>query len=133
LAFYVIGLVYLVGWIPERMFARVQWVLKGGSKAPPKYRTDNAAFPLRRFVSCGLCGLPLTGSAPKGRSKTYAYYHCRKCKRVRVATTALESEFVALLERLQPKPDFMKLFRAIVLVLLCQILGITPGSERKRA
>jgi hypothetical protein len=32
-----------------------------------------------------------------------------------VATAALESEFVALLERLQPKPGLMKLFRAIVL------------------
>lgn len=66
--------------ISEELFARVQLALKQGNKAPAKYISDSPAFPLRRFVSCGSCGLPLTGSSPKGRSKSYAYYHCRKCK-----------------------------------------------------
>lgn len=43
---------------------------------------NNPQFPLRRFVVCDLCTTPLTGSAPKGRSKWYSYYHCRKCKGV---------------------------------------------------
>ena len=98
------------------LFSRVQSRLSGKSiGAPPRVR-DRADFPLRRFVKCGACGLPLTGSRSKGRTSTYAYYHCRKgCRGMTVRSGLLEREFLALLERLSPRPEYMRLFRAVVL------------------
>lgn len=100
--------------IPDTLFYRVQSALGGRDGASP-HRLNNPEFPLRRFVICDACNTPLTGSAPKGRSKTYPYYHCRRCKGVSVRKEVLEARFVELLETLSPRPEFMRLFRAIVL------------------
>jgi Recombinase len=70
-------------------------------------------FPLRRFVSCASCSIPLTGSWSKGRAKRYAYYHCRKCRQVKVSKPILESRFVELLAQLKPDPAYMALFNAL--------------------
>jgi site-specific DNA recombinase len=57
---------------------------------------------------------PLTASWSTGRSKKYAYYHCRKCRRVKAGKRNLEGLFVELLSRLQPEAGYMRLFNAIV-------------------
>lgn len=95
-------------------FHRVQRVL-GRSGGPREHALDHPDFPLRRFVLCGACETPLTGSASKGRSQRYRYYHCRRCGAVRVRNGELESKFADLLATLQPQPEFMRLFRRIVL------------------
>ena len=69
----------------------------------------NPDFPLRRFTRCE-CGTTLTGSSSRGRTKQYAYYHCPKCG-VRVPREDLESQFVDLLESLQPTDEFLAVFR----------------------
>ena len=72
-------------------------------------------FPLRRFVRCGGCEKPLTGSHSTGRTGRYAYYHCPKCNKTRTPKQLLEQEFLTLLEGVQPRADYLRLFRAIVL------------------
>ena len=72
-------------------------------------------FPLRRFVRCAGCEKPLTGSQSKGRTGRYAYYHCPKCNQTRAPKQVLEQAFLSMLERLQPKVEYLRLFRAIVL------------------
>ncbi len=38
-------------------------------------------FPLKGQMLCPTCNKPMTASVSKGRSKSYAYYHCwRGCK-----------------------------------------------------
>jgi len=86
--------------VTETLFARAQRALGRGDLSP--HRLNNPDFPLRRFIICDACGTPLTGSAPRGRSKTYPYYHCRRCKGVSVRKEVLEAEFIALLESLRP-------------------------------
>ena len=100
--------------ISHDLFARVQCALRQGRGNTGSRCLKNPEFPLRRFVICDACGTPLTGSAPRGRSRTYAYYHCRKCKGLNVRREVLEQRFVDLLESLSPKPEFTALFRAIV-------------------
>jgi len=102
--------------VSESLFLRVQSRLSGrGKDAEAKHR-DNPNFPLRRFVKCGLCRTPLTGSSPRGRGKNYAYYTCRKgCPGISVPKAVLETQFFGLLESLQPKAEYLKLFRAVVL------------------
>jgi hypothetical protein len=58
----------------------------------------------------------MTGSSPRGRTKHYAYYSCRKrCPGMTVQKGVLEGQFFELLESLQPKAEYLALFRAIIL------------------
>jgi site-specific DNA recombinase len=69
----------------------------------PKRKLNHPDFPLRRFIRCGECNTPLTGSWSRGRSKNYPYYRCRNpgCRGVNIRKEALEAQFVKLLERLR--------------------------------
>ena len=96
------------------IFDRVQELLAGKKVGARSWRLLHPDFPLRRFVRCGHCQKLLTGSWTRGRSARYGYYHCTNCGRVRAPKTRLEAAFEALLERLRPAPDFLKLFHAIV-------------------
>jgi site-specific DNA recombinase len=88
--------------VSPTLFARAQARLAGSTSGPTTRTRNHPDFPLRRFVRCGACDRPLTGSWSKGRGARYAYYHCARCGAVRVAKADLEREFHALLEQLQP-------------------------------
>ena len=64
--------------ISEELFNKVQLVLDGNKRVVRpnvKIRSD-ANLPLRGFLVCPDCGRNLTGSASKGRTNRYYYYHC---------------------------------------------------------
>ncbi len=105
------------GLVSLDLFRRAKTVLRG-SKGRERHVLNNPEFPLRRFVVCGKCSTPLTGSTSRGRTSKYAYYHCRCCQSVRIKKNQLEAGFAALLETLQPRPEFVRLFRAVVLDVL---------------
>lgn len=98
--------------VDESLFRQVQSRVSHPKKS--RRRPAHPDFPLRRFVSCGRCERPLTGSHSRGRTGRYPYYHCAKCNRVRTPKSQLEASFTELLERLQLRPEFLRLFRAIV-------------------
>jgi hypothetical protein len=100
--------------VPEELFDQVQQRLRKKAVCSPK-RKAHPDFPLRRFVNCASCGGALTGGKSRGRTKTYPYYHCHRCGCVRVRKERLEGAFVDLLQHLQPTPEYLKLFRAVVL------------------
>src|SRR4029079_1915559 len=100
--------------VPEGLFDRVQALLDGKGRPCNLRQRAHPDFPLRRFVACSLCLAPLTGSWSRGRSKRYAYYHCPKCRTVKVPRGQLETSFIELLETLQPQPEYIRLFKAIV-------------------
>ena len=101
--------------VEEEVFAAVQAILAGRSASKEDRRYDNPMFPLRRFIWCGKCGTPLTGSSSKGRSRRYSNYRCRNasCK-VNVRKESLEQAFSAALRRLSVRPEVMRLFEEIV-------------------
>jgi site-specific DNA recombinase len=101
--------------VPDSIFRRVQVLLDSKGVPLRRHVRDREDFPLRRFVACSHCSTPLTGSWSTGRAKKYAYYHCRKCRCVKVAKGTLENHFVDLLGTLRPEPAYMRLFNAIVL------------------
>jgi hypothetical protein len=85
-------------------------------------QTNTTQFPRPRFSVASIRVLQKlrdspTGSSPKGRSKTYPYYHCRQCRAVRIRKAALEAQFLGLLEQIRPRSEFMALFREIVMHL----------------
>ena len=101
--------------VPDALFRRAQRLLGGTGDVVRPYQRRHPDFPLRRFVACGHCATPLTGSWSTGRARKYAYYHCRKCRSVKVTKLDLESAFLTLLGRLQPASGYMRLFNEIVL------------------
>ena len=100
---------YFEPMIPESLFVRVQAALAGRAGPTLHNVRKNPDFPLRRFTRCE-CGTPLTGSSSRGRGRLYAYYHCPACG-IRVPREDLESQFVGLLESLQPTDEFLAVFR----------------------
>ena len=98
-------------------FNRCQAILSGKKPAITPYHRNNPHFPLRRFVKCGYCGKPLTGSKSKGRSKYYAFYSCynRSCRKTNVRKEVFEKLFIEFLERMKPNPSHLKLLNAVLL------------------
>lgn len=100
--------------VREDVFDRVQALLDGKRPSVTPYSRNNAAFPLRRFVRCGHCDTPLTGSFSAGRNAKYAYYSCRRgCQTVPRAQ--LEAQFVEQARLLRPEPGLFEVFREVVL------------------
>jgi hypothetical protein len=98
-------------------FHLVQAIVSGKRPSVSPRKRSHPDFPLRHFVRCGRCDRPLTGSWSKGRTKRYAYNHCvnGRCDSPNFARADLEGSFLTLIKRLQPKPEYMNLFREIVL------------------
>ena len=77
--------------------------------------TDNLEFPLRRVVSCSVCGKPLTGSTCRGKYKYYAHYTCnnKACavspKNVPVAK--LEEDYLQLLDNIKIDQEAVEMVR----------------------
>ncbi len=93
--------------VSQDLFDRVQAVLDGRKAGAVPKRKLNPAFPLKCFVKCDSCGVPLTGGFCAGRTKSYAYYWCRNrnCHAVKLKGEQLEADFLALLQRLRPYAD----------------------------
>ncbi len=109
--------------VSEETFARVQALLHGTLPDERRHALNNPQFPLRRFVRCAWCAVPLTGSNSKGRSRAYSYYRCRNAAcigdgtRVGVGNIpggSLESKFLDLLRGLAPTGGLDTLFGEIV-------------------
>lgn len=64
--------------ITEELFSKVQHALDGNRRTerPNTKVLSDVNLPLRGFLTCPKCGRNLTGSASKGRTNYYYYYHC---------------------------------------------------------
>jgi len=101
-------------------FDRVQALLQGRAPALSPRKRNHPDFPLRHFVRCGDCGKPMTASWSTSHTKRkYAFYRCqhRGCitPRRNVSKAEMESEFCEFLHLILPKPEHMRLFRAVFL------------------
>ena len=78
-----------------------------GRAYQPARPTVHEDFPLRHFVACASCNVPMTSAWSKGRSKMYAYYVCQHkgCdlygKSIRRAD--VEDAFTDLVRQLSPR------------------------------
>jgi site-specific DNA recombinase len=100
--------------ISQETFDTVQGLLDGRRVPASPYQRNNPMFPLRRFIVCGRCGVPMTGSRVKGRNQRYEYYSCRTAGCLRnIPKLQLETEFQNLMQRLRPRPEYLRLMRAV--------------------
>jgi DNA invertase Pin-like site-specific DNA recombinase len=95
--------------VSQELFDKVQDVIAGRRPKLTGYQRNHPDFPLRVFVRCSKCGVPLTGSWSSGRKKKYPYYRCRKnCDAVQATPEKLHTKFLEWLEHLAPSPDSME-------------------------
>ena len=101
--------------LPVELFHAVQKKKKGQSD-DPKRSLDRPEFPFRRWLQCGSCLTPLTGSFSSGNGGRYGYYHCRNknCRHVNVRKEVIETLFIEHLEREKVTHEMLSLFEEIV-------------------
>jgi DNA invertase Pin-like site-specific DNA recombinase/flagellin-specific chaperone FliS len=101
--------------ITEALFYKVQDVLDGRKKVMRTKMVVDDNLPLRGFLICPQCGRLLSGSASKGRSKYYHYYHCTGTCNFRHNATDLNKQIVGEIGRyVRPIPK-LKLYKEVIL------------------
>ncbi len=101
--------------ISEALFYDVQDVLNGRKKVMRLKMAVDEMLPLRGFLICPKCEKMLTGSASKGRSQYYHYYHCNPvCGFRHKAHEANELIVKEIKKYVSPLPT-LKLFKEIII------------------
>lgn len=105
----------------EALITFEEWVLiqkrlKDGSNAPTRKNISDD-FPLRGFVTCSACDMPMTSGFSKGRSRHYGYYNChqKSCDLYgkSIKKELVESEFETLLKDITPPENAEEAITAI--------------------
>ena len=80
---------------------------------------DKKEFPLRRLISCSVCGEKMTGSNVGGKLKHYAMYTCNnascQASPKNIQKHVIEKEYISLLNKIAPESEIIDLTRAISL------------------
>ncbi len=119
--------------ISKELFDQVQWVLDGNKRAerPNTKILSDENLPLRGFLSCPECGRNLTGSASKGRTNRYYYYHCVSAcgfrQKAEIANEAFENE----LNQLELKDGINNILKKLLLDNYKKFVQ-NPFDEKKR-
>ncbi len=102
--------------VGKRTFDAVQEVLDGKKKDTPKMgKTANPVLYLRRYLTCPVCGTPLTGAVSRGRGGLYAYYFCnRDHKHFNVRADAVNEGFVKYVSKLKPNRAVLELYNEVL-------------------
>jgi site-specific DNA recombinase len=99
-------------------FARVQQVIRGRNRSV-RHQKEHPDFPLRGSLRCDSCLRFMTGCLAKGRSRRYAYYHCRNksCERRSKSHSApvLHSAFEVFLDQIAPTSETLYLLRGKIM------------------
>ncbi len=103
------------GIISEEVFDKIKDKIK---KPERKSReTDDLEFPLRRVVSCDVCGKKMTGSSSKGKSKYYAHYTCnnKDCSASpkNIGVAKMEQDYIDLLENIKVSQDIIEMAKVV--------------------
>ena len=98
--------------ISEALYYQVQDVLDGRKRNSYRLKVvSNASLPLRGFLICPKCGRLLTGSASKGQTKYYAYYHCFDGCTTRFRADLVNGKLVEELKKYMPRPEFSDIYK----------------------
>ena len=120
--------------ISEETFNKIQQKLQRPERTPRA--TDNLEFPLRRVVSCAVCGKKMTGSVSKGKSKYYAHYTCnnKECSAnpKNIGMEKLENDYVALLDNIKVEQEVLEIGKLIATRIWEQKVKDVSNNEAMR-
>ncbi|HEY4325740.1 MAG TPA: recombinase family protein [Mucilaginibacter sp.] len=109
--------------VSEDLFNRVLDVLDGRKKSIKSKISSPIELPLRGYLICPKCGYMLTGSASKGCTRHYHYYHCfAKCG-VRFNANLVNREFENELRKYAINPAMLDLYKQILTDVFEQTIG----------
>ncbi|MFA4996436.1 MAG: recombinase family protein [Patescibacteria group bacterium] len=101
--------------ITEEIYEKIQRKLIRPERKPRE--TDNLEFPLRRIITCSVCGMKMTGSSSKGKTKYYGHYTCnnKNCTAnpKHISVDKLESDYIKLLENITVGQDVLDMAKFI--------------------
>ena len=100
--------------IPESLYYEVQDVLDGRKRHYRLKMVSNSTLPLRGFLICPKCNKLLTGSASKGHTKYYSYYHCTDGCSCRYRPDNVNQQFGYEIKKYIPRPEMIDLFKAVL-------------------
>ena len=100
--------------ISEDLYYQVQDVLDGRKRHYRLKVISNASLPLRGFLLCPKCGKILTGSASKGHTKHYSYYHCFAGCNFRHRADDINNQFTYELKKYMPRPEMAELYKMVL-------------------
>lgn len=100
--------------ISEGLFYQVQDVLDGRKRTYRLKIVSHSTLPLRGFLICPHCNKLLTGSASKGRSKYYSYYHCTGDCTSRFKAEEVNELFVGELRKYVPRIQYKQLYKIVL-------------------
>lgn len=93
--------------IPEDIFWKAYYRLQDKIKPQgPKIVDDNV--PLRGWILCNGCGGLHTGGKSTGRSNSYYYYRCKKCKKENYSAPLVHKEITEMLQHLSLSEKYIK-------------------------
>lgn len=100
--------------ITDALFYKVQDVLDGRRVSRGAKITSEDKLPLRGFLKCPKCDKVLTGSASKGRSNHYYYYHCNSKCGFRMKAEDADKLIIKELCKYVPEPEILEIFKMVV-------------------
>ena len=101
--------------ISESLFYDVQDVMDGRKRQRGTKIVSIDELPLRGFLLCSKCTRVLTGSASKGRTQYYYYYHCSTKCGCRYKAQDVNEVFFNEIKRYAPKPGVDEVCKEIIL------------------
>ncbi|HEY8660758.1 MAG TPA: recombinase family protein [Hanamia sp.] len=101
--------------ISESLFYDVQDVLNGRKRKMGTKMVSMNMLPLRGFLNCSKCTRTLSGSASKGRTQYYHYYHCSSTCGYRQKAEDVNETFVSGLKEYVLNPDAAELFKRVIM------------------
>ncbi len=66
------------------------------------------------FLRCPICGEKICASHSKGRSQTYAYYHCNHCKKYRIPAQQMNDDIMRYLRQICPCKAVLDLYEEVL-------------------
>ena len=100
--------------ISDELYYQVQDILDGRKRNYRLKAVSNESLPLRGFLLCPKCNKLLTGSASKGNTKYYAYYHCTDGCSCRYRADNLNKLFVCEIKKYIPRTEIVDLFKVLL-------------------
>jgi len=101
--------------ITESLFNEVLDVLDGRSRKNKIKIRSMDELPLRGCLICPKCGLKLSGSASKGKTKYFHYYHCNSKCGVRYNAKIVNDKFIELLKKYALDPAVCELYKTLII------------------
>ena len=101
--------------ISKALFYKVQDVLDGRKRVSKRKVVVDDNIVLRGHIICPKCGRMLTGSASKGRTNYYHYYHCSSSCGVRYKANEVNKTMIEEIRKYSWNLPELKLYKEVII------------------